>query len=71
MVEHTQQTLEAVKTAASRGANCTEVMILATACGKITMLVDSGWPLELAHRCEARAAYRVSGRLGLVRVEGE
>ena len=62
--------MEAAEAAAARGEACAETTILIGPDGGIQMFAESDWPLDsLACHHGARAAYRVSGRRGAVRVE--
>jgi len=66
-----QQILDAASAAAAHGQAPSEMTILMDDAGGIRMFADSDWPLDtLALQHGARAAYRVSGRGGDVRVEG-
>lgn len=69
--QQAQDLLDAATAAASRGERCTEMTILIGTDGGIRMCADSDWPLDsLAREHGARAAYRITGRDGAVRVEG-
>jgi len=68
---HQAQDLLDAATAAAHGEACTEMTILIGADGGIRMCAESDWPLDsLAREHGARAAYRITGRDGVVRVEG-
>jgi hypothetical protein len=69
--EQAQRILETAADAAAHGEPCAEMTILIGAEGGIRLCADSDWPLDsLAMHHGARAAYRVTGRGGSVRVEG-
>jgi hypothetical protein len=69
--EHVQQLLDAAQSATSRGETCTEMTILIGQDNGIHMIAASDWPLDsLALDRGARAAYRITGSNGSVRVEG-
>ena len=69
--EHVQELLDAAQTAASRGETCSEMTILIGQDNEIHMIAASDWPLaSLALDRGARAAYRVTGLNGSIRVEG-
>jgi len=54
-----------------RGETCTEMTILITPDGAIRMWAESDWPFEsLAREQGARAAFRITGQDGVVRVSG-
>jgi hypothetical protein len=72
LAEQAQDLLDAATAAAARGECCTDMAILIGTDGSIRMCADSDWPLDsLAREHGARAAYRVTGRDGAVRVEGQ
>jgi hypothetical protein len=71
LAEQAQDLLDAATAAAARGECCTDMAILIGNDGSIRMCAESDWPLDsLAREHGARAAYRVTGRDGAVRVEG-
>jgi hypothetical protein len=71
-LNHASQILEAAESAVTNGGVCSEMTILVGQDGAIQMFTDSDWPLEsLTRHHGARAGYRVSGRHGTVRVEGQ
>jgi hypothetical protein len=69
--EHVQQLLDAAQSVASEGETCSAMTILIGQDHGIHMISDSDWPLDsLAADRGARAAYRITGLGGCVRVEG-
>ena len=69
--EHVQQLLDAAQSAASGGETCSDITILIGQDDGIHMIAGSDWPLDsLALDRGARAAYRVTGLDGSIRVEG-
>ncbi len=69
--ENVQQLLDAAQSAASRGETCSEMTILIGQDNGIHMIAGSDWPLDsLALDRGARAAYRITGLDGRIRVEG-
>ena len=69
--EHIQQLLDAAQSAAAGGEICSEMTILIGQDQGIHMIANSDWPLDsLALDRGARAAYRVTGSNGNIRVEG-
>lgn len=71
-LDHARQILEAAEAATRHGEECSPMTILMGRGGGIHLIADSDWPLEsLARHHGARAGYRVTGRRGEVRVEGQ
>ncbi len=69
--EHVQQLLDAAQSATSRGETCSEMTILIGQDNGIHMIADSDWPIDsLALDRGAKAAYRIPGLDGPIRVEG-
>jgi hypothetical protein len=69
--EHVQQLLDAAQSATSSGETCSEMTILIGQDNGIHMIAASDWPLDsLALDRGAKAAYRVTGQDGRIRVEG-
>jgi hypothetical protein len=69
--EHVQQLLDAAQSAASTGEACSEMTILIGQDNGIHMIADSDWPMDsLALDRGAKAAYRITGLDGRIRVEG-
>ena len=63
--------MDAAESASNHGETCSEMTILIGQEGGIHMVADSDWPLDsLIWHHGAQTAYRVSHRLGSVRVEG-
>lgn len=69
--EHLQQIFDGALAAAKGGGSPSEMTILIGEDDRISMIADSDWPLDsLALERGAKAAYRVTGGAGSVRVEG-
>jgi hypothetical protein len=69
--EHVQQLLDAAQSASGQGETCSDMTILIGQDNGIHMIAGSDWPLDsLALDRGAKAAYRISGLDGTIRVEG-
>jgi len=69
--EHVQQLLDAAQSATGQGETCSDMTILIGQDNGIHMIAGSDWPLHsLALDRGARAAYRITGLGGSIRVEG-
>lgn len=70
-VENAERILEAAESAASAGQSLSEMTILISRAGGISLVAGSGWSLDSLRRERgAEMAYRVSPAAGAVRVEG-